>query len=238
MGKTKQRMRKTFLGHQKKKGKSGKSIGNGCRPSPGDGEVDSQGPKPGVEVVHQYKPSDFSSILEDGNSASARKLVIFNDLSDTGDLSENGEDFYLFVQLSAVAKLLLSLLCPKCLQPGISVKVSDVRHGLAVDGMLSCKKCDNVNEEAPLCNKVQGPDVSQAFDINIKATLAFRGIGCGYSSMVQFLGLLNMPYSPSENLYRKNLFENRNSYYSGFSQYFRKNTSCCQISLSRYWGTS
>ena len=82
-----------------------------------------------------------------------------------------------------------------------------MRHGLAVDGMLSCKNCDNFNEEAPLCNKVQGPEVSRAFDINIRATLAFRGIGCGYASMVQFLGLMNMPYSPSQNLYSKNLLK-------------------------------
>ena len=32
----------------------------------------------------------------------------------------------------------------------------------------------------------------------------------------------------------KEPFENRNSYYLGFLDYFKKNTSCCQISLLRY----
>ena len=210
MGKSKQRTKKPFLGRQKKKGKIRRSKVSECGPSHGDGEVDFRDPEPRVVVVDQPEPSDFESLLKYGKSASAKKLKIFKDLIDSGDLNKNGEeDCYLFVQLSAVVNLLSPLLCPKCLQPGISFNVSDVRHGLAVKGMLSCNNCDSFCEEKPLCNKIEGPEVgrTQTFDINVRATLAFRGIGCGYSSMIHFLGLMNMPYSPSQNLYRKNLLK-------------------------------
>ena len=42
-------------------------------------------------------------------------------------------------------------------------------------------------------------------EINVRSILAFRGIGCGYESMQQWLALMNMPHSPSLNIYHKNV---------------------------------
>ena len=210
MGRTKQRTKKPFLGRQKKKGRIRKCLIGACGLPHSDEQVDSCEPEPRLDVLDQPEPLDFLRLLENGESASAKKLKLFKDLVQSEDLNESGEaDCYLIVQLSAVIKLVSGLLCPSCLQPGVSLKVSDVKHGLAAVGKLTCQYCGNFCEEKPLCNKIQGTEVgqTQVFDINIRATLAFRGIGCGYSSMLQFLGLMNMPYSPSQNLYRKNLLK-------------------------------
>ena len=39
------------------------------------------------------------------------------------------------------------------------------------------------------------------FEINSRATLAFRGIGCGFSAMNEWCGVMNMPYSMSQDAY-------------------------------------
>ena len=132
MGRTKQRTKKPFLGRQKKKGRIRKCL-IGARGLPhSDEQVDSCEPEPRLDVLDQPERLDFLRLLENGESASAKKLKLFKDLVQSEDLNECGEeDCYLFVQLSAVIKLVSGLLCPSCLQPGVSLKASDVKHGLA-----------------------------------------------------------------------------------------------------------
>ena len=83
-------------------------------------------------MLDQPEPLDFLRLLEKGESAAAKKLRLFKDPIKSEGLDESGEeDCYLFVQLSAVIKLVTGLLGLNCLQPDISLKVSDVKHGLA-----------------------------------------------------------------------------------------------------------
>ena len=39
------------------------------------------------------------------------------------------------------------------------------------------------------------------FEINVRATLAFRGMGCGFSAMKEWSGIMNMPFVLTQNSY-------------------------------------
>ena len=80
-------------------------------------------------------------------------------------------------------------------------------HVLAAKGLLFCDSCSDAIAESYLSDRVEDSESNSndSFDINVRSILAFRGIGCGYESMQQWLALMNMPYSPSLNAYHKNL---------------------------------
>ncbi len=225
MGKVKQRSRKPFQGRQKKKGKVRVKKMQKIEPETTEA-IEGQQTNMDEDKVHdetqreahdqesqehQREPDEIEvessesineSISETTKSASARKLKIFEGLV----LEENEkkpQDCYAFVQQSMMTELIRQLLCPVCKQPGIIFKVSDDKSGLAAKGEISCTSCNCFADKEFLCGKVKDRENrNHGFDINVRATLAFRGIGCGYAPMKQWLGIMNMPYTPSQNLYR------------------------------------
>ena len=73
-------------------------------------------------------------------------------------------------------------------------------------GIISCSTCEKILEERYLCERVGGSQSpNTAFDINIRSILAFRGIGCGYSAIKQWCGIMNMPHCLSQGGYTKNM---------------------------------
>ena len=65
-------------------------------------------------------------------------------------------------------------------------------------------KCEERLAEGHLCERLEGSkSPNESFDINTRAVLAFRGIGCGYCAIKKWRGVLNMPYSMSQNGYTK-----------------------------------
>ena len=199
MGKVKQRARKPFVGRLKKKGKIRRKK-----------EVQSEANVDEREEVNMVIDSDFclEPELQSAKSASARKLSIFKDfVQQEEDAQREDDDCYIIVQKSSLSRFVGRLLCPACSNPAVTFKVSDVKCGFSTKGTLCCNSCKNFFEEDFLCDRVGGSTSSpnQCFDINVRAILAFRGIGCGYAPMKQWLGLMNMPYSPSQNVYQKNL---------------------------------
>ena len=205
MGKVKSRTRKPFIGGQKKKGKarSRKVDARPCSMSDVDFDNHQQ-----LEIESKDVDFDLDDIFRDTKSASARKLSAFKDIMRLEDDSEHSnDDSYIIVKQSLLTKLISSLLCPSCSMSAVTFRLAEVTLGLAAKGILFCNSCCNVIAENYLSHRVEDSDCKSkdSFDINVRSILAFRGIGCGYESMQQWLALMNMPYSPSLNAYHKNL---------------------------------
>ena len=139
-----------------------------------------------------------------GLSASARKLSFFGVNIDENveqiDLSSaKPEDCYIIAQKSAMTELISTLLCPDCKQPGLSFEIDKGKvSGFSAKAAIMCKICESPAKENYLCERVGGSkSPNEPFDINIRATLAFRGIGCGYSAMRDWASVMDMPYSIS-----------------------------------------
>lgn len=202
MGKVKQRTRKPFRGGRKKMSKVRKPKLQAC------------------QTETKSKATGNAEISENQNeslSASAKKLKIFGvEMDDnTSQTEEHPEDSdvnmmdmdldnsYFIAQENSVSKLISSLLCPTCGSSGITFKlVPEIKYGFAAKAMISCKTCDNFSDSNLMCQRVgnsQSPNVP--FDINIRSTLAFRGIGSGFSSMKEWASMMNMPCVLSQNAY-------------------------------------
>ena len=143
-------------------------------------------------------------------SASSRKLKYFGVTVEEGkDNADNStsepEDCYLIVQKSIMAKLVSTLLCPECKQPGLSFQVSsENKNGFSVKSSIVCQTCKVFAKEQYLCERVGGSSSPNSpWDINTRAILAFRGIGCGYTAMRDWASVMNMPYTISRDTYTK-----------------------------------
>ena len=146
-------------------------------------------------------------------SASARKLEAFGFTTESLMQQANGNtetlsdsDCYFFVQMKSLDNLIGQLLCPNCEQTGIKFEVNQNQsQGFAIQCSLKCSICEGYQYEQFLCSRVGGTDSRRVpFEINILGTLAFRGIGCGYSAMKEWCNTMNMPYNISQNMYAKN----------------------------------
>eukprot|EP00795_Rhopilema_esculentum_P017497 gene17497-9115_t len=139
-------------------------------------------------------------------SSSAKKLQVFGVNMNIDSSVENGdctvekpEDCYIIVQKVAVNELIRSLLCPLCKNSGLIFDVeNDNRCGFSANGVIFCPTCEIPVKANYLCERVGGDkSPNKPFDVNIRATLAFRGIGCGYSAMKKWANTMNMPYALS-----------------------------------------
>ena len=145
------------------------------------------------------------------SSASARKMDFFGITLDSiqserkrnEEAVNETEDCFFIVQLSALISLLSKVLCPSCKSPSVQFELSTGNaNGFSVKGRLFCTTCSESIDEDYLCQRVGGAKSTRApFEINSRATLAFRGIGCGFSAMNEWCGVMNMPYSMSQDAY-------------------------------------
>ena len=142
----------------------------------------------------------------EARSASERKLAYFGVTLESTQVKKEKEtdDCFMFVQKSSLSNLLSALLCPNCNTPGISFRnLKDKMSGFAVMGSLFCGTCEEVVEENYLCQRMgNSRSMNVPFEINTRAVVAFRGIGCGFSSMQEWCGMMNLPCLMSQNVYR------------------------------------
>ena len=141
-------------------------------------------------------------------AASTSKLGIFG-ISlpqlerNTVSEDESNDDCYVIVQTTSLCKFFSKLLCPTCKQPSISFEVmKDKTMGFAAKARSYCTACENNVSEDFLCKRVDdsaSPNVP--FEVNMQAVLAFRGIGCGFTAIREWCGIMNMPYHLSQNGY-------------------------------------
>ncbi len=153
---------------------------------------------------------DSDSFSHERRSATAKKFDVFGieipeqKVHESQERMYETEDCYLFVQKSVMEKLLSTLLCPDCMQPGVAFKIcEDSKSGFSIKSNLFCPNCELFSIEEHLCNRVGGStSVNVPWDINTRAVLAFRGIGCGHSAMRQWASVMNLPYSLSNDAYK------------------------------------
>ena len=143
-------------------------------------------------------------------SASEKKLSCFGITFDqlqkrklkTIHGANEGEDSYLFVQHSCLQSLVGQLLCPSCKRPGVTAFVPDTAmQGFAAKYTLSCQNCKDSIDESFLCGRAGNSSANVPFEINTRAMLAFRRIGCGFSQIKTWCGVMNMPYNISHDTY-------------------------------------
>ena len=144
-------------------------------------------------------------------SSSAKKLEVFGFTAETllesqSHASASESDCYFFVQLTSMQSLIGNLLCPHCKQSGLKFDIlRQSTLGFAAKCHVICPTCEEYKHEQFVCTRLGDSDSTRvSFEINTLATLAFRGMGCGYSAIKEWCSTMNMPYDISYNLYSKN----------------------------------
>ena len=94
--------------------------------------------------------------------------------------------------------LLKSLACPLCLKSHVfEAFLVDKEHcGLSFKINVQCSDCGKEILSILLCRRVGSVTSTMIpFDINLRAVLDFRGVGCGFSSMKDWCAAMNFPNS-------------------------------------------
>ena len=146
-------------------------------------------------------------------SATAKKLEAFGlsaeqlskPLMPSRDQKDSA-DCYFFMQLSCLKDIMRKLACPTCHSVGLVYKLlADSYQGFSSRGQVSCPSCSETIDEQFTCKRVGGSEASRSpFDINMRATIAFRGAGCGFAAMSEWSGTMNLPNHLSQNAYTSN----------------------------------
>ena len=125
--------------------------------------------------------------------------------ADTEMPAYEATNYYFLAQEAAVSSLMSGLLCPVCKMPGIVFDVdTKAKIRFAASATLTCKSCKNISNEGYLCQRIgQSKSQNVPFDINMRAVLALRGVGCGYSAMKEWGSIMDMPFIPSQDTYTK-----------------------------------
>ena len=76
--------------------------------------------------------------------------------------------------------------------------------GFSTAVRVVCSRCEYILFDGNLCKRV-GDSLSprSPFEVNMLASVAFRGIGCGYSAMRDWCGTMNINHCLSRNGYQK-----------------------------------
>ena len=87
-------------------------------------------------------------------------------------------DCYLIVQKSSLMELFGKIACPDCGAQGMCFNFeADKFSGFACSGSLTCTVCEKKLADEYLCTRPgDSTSVRSPFEINVLATLAFRGI--------------------------------------------------------------
>ena len=199
MGKTKERTRKPY---RRKRKMPSKVRRKNTKASIEDNSV--------VNIVNTPDAASSNNINQEHVSASAKKFRVFGVTVDSeseniipSDAPEKLSNAYFIAQQKCISMLISTLLCPDCGLPGVSFEVvPESKCGFAAKAKISCSHCEEICGTNFLCERV-GNSRSQnvPFDINVRATLAFRGIGCGFSAMKEWSGMMNMPFVLTQNSY-------------------------------------
>ncbi len=202
MGRTKYRVSKPYIGYRRNPKKRARGTNAKSEEETGQGDglrSESKTPEtPTTTMPSTQKPS-----------ASATKLNFYGielDLELEKPIVDESEvrDCNFFVQLSCLQKFFALVACPGCHElGGIDFELEDSKQcGFAKFGLLSCSKCHTTIGEDFLCQRVGNTSSSRSpFEINLLSTLAFRGIGCGYSAMKEWSGTMNLSHCMSQNAF-------------------------------------
>ena len=203
MGRTKSRTRTAFIGHRRNsKLKTNLKLG--------------------IEKIVSQDQDGESPAEATFESASAQKLSFFGEnlkVTNTAEKPED-DDCFIIVQKSALSKFFNALSCPYCFKRAVHVDLETNKFsGFSAFGTLRCVECSNAVHEGFLSNRLGGEEHSRnPFEVNILATLAFRGVGCGYSAMKEWCGTMNFPHHLSEKSFRDSHLKIRDASKETFQQ--------------------
>ena len=145
-------------------------------------------------------------------TASARKFEAFgitmDGLNEPVEKLTEQEDCFFIMQLMCMNALFKNLACPQCLQSDVlTAKLAKDGHcGLSSKLEVACSECEDVVVRQYSCQRVGDAHSSNVpFDVNIHAVFAFRGVGCGFSAIKKWCGLMNFPSCLAYNTYSSNL---------------------------------
>ena len=150
------------------------------------------------------------SKVEQRTSASAKKLNYFgvNLHTDIDRAQDEGKlnDCYFFAQQACFDKFIRHLLCPQCAEKRLCLEVQPGKScGFSSYAVLSCSACKVIVYKDYLCKRLGNTESTRSpFEVNILSTLAFRGIGCGFSAMKNWCGTMNMHNCLSQDSYHQN----------------------------------
>ena len=118
-----------------------------------------------------------------------------DEVEDDGD-SDTVPDGNRIVNLPALQELLSSsCLCSRCKKGTLNLSEQG-RHGLAPTSVLSCSNCKHLKSSTVGQRQIRGK--SRFYDINRRAVLAMRILGCGCRALRTLCSILDMP-SPMSN---------------------------------------
>ena len=150
------------------------------------------------------------SKVEQQAPASALKLNYFgvNLHTDIDGAQDEGKlnDCYFFAQQSCFDKCICHLLCPQCAEKRLFLEVQQGKSGgFSSYAVLSCSACKVITFKDYLCERLGNTESTRSpFEVNILSTLAFRGIGCGFSTMENWCGTMNMHNCLGQGSYHQN----------------------------------
>ena len=193
MGKAKFRVSNAYRGRRKRVYRKATSTNHKSSP---------------IESVRSASP-----LIEDRSScssshlttSSSRKLELLSNSLEMNERDEmSSDDSFSLVQQSSLSELLSSVICPKCHSSGLSFKITERENfGLAVKGAIYCSVCEDTISEQYLSERVgESASSRNPFEVNVRAVVAFRGIGCGQSAMQRWCGTMNMPSCLSSPAYQ------------------------------------
>ena len=207
IGKIKFRTRKAFLGRRRNKNLNtkGKKAAQEVNQTTEVGEGEVLGHRQENEEADRSPPEAPKK-----PSASATKLNFFGidlnvDTPKPVQGTEKDSDCYIIVQKSCLRELFKQVICPQCFGNDVRLEIFDEKSlGFAASSKVVCQSCSHVLYDGHLCKRV-GNSVStrSPFEVNLLATVAFRGIGCGYSAINDWCGTMNIAHSLSKNGYQK-----------------------------------
>ncbi len=148
---------------------------------------------------------------EENMSASARKFEAFGisleSLLKPEEIVDEANDCYFIMQESCLNLIFKCLPCPTCFQTHVlDVHLAEKEHcGFAVKITVVCTQCEHEILNMFSCQRIDGSSSSrQPFDVNLRAVLAFRGIGSGFSLMNDWCGIMNFPNCLAHKSYSSN----------------------------------
>ena len=158
-------------------------------------------------VVEKSMVTIPTSVTKERSASETKLNVLGIDMEEmlrqSGTPACNFKECYLLVQKSIMLDCFSILLCPMCKQPGLTFNTSSGTWGFATKARLACEVCDEVVKEDFLCERLGGSkSQTDPFDVNLRATLAFRGIDCGHSAMKEWASTMNLPHVMSYDAYR------------------------------------
>ncbi|CAN7946000.1 unnamed protein product, partial [Ixodes pacificus] len=138
-------------------------------------------------------------------AATERKFSLTSKHDEVSVTPENASR-YVVTDVDTISSMLATAsVCSQCKEAGLTIKTS-TEHGLAVKFIVSCSACGESNAfwSSPRLES------SKAFDVNIRAMQAIKGIGKGQTALNDFFATLNVSH---RGLHQKTYQEHLKKYF-------------------------